>query len=98
MSENWQGENHHRWMEGETEYSGRWWKGRQLALKRDDYSCQSCGTTKGEIGREPDVHPIKPVRVFDDPQDAHYLDNVVCLCRTCHPRVEWGLLPVPEIE
>jgi len=46
-------------------------------------------TSEG-IGREPDIHHIKPVREFDDPADAHQLDNVVCLCRSCHRTVESG--------
>jgi 5-methylcytosine-specific restriction endonuclease McrA len=90
MSENWQGEDHHSW-KGGTErswYTGDWVQVRRAARERDDHSCRLCGKTKSEIGREPDVHHIEPVRTFDDPQDAHSLANVVCLCRQCHARAE----------
>lgn len=98
MSENWNGENHHQWLPGETDYSGRWWEVRRLALERDNHCCQSCGTGVEDLNREPDVHHITPVRAFDDSQDAHTLDNVVCLCRECHAKVEAGSLPCPPIE
>ena len=50
------------------------------------------------MGREPDVHHITPVRDFEDPQDAHRLDNVVCLCRSCHRLAEIGEVPTPTAE
>lgn len=79
------------WMseEGTRSYNRGWSKLRQLALARDDHTCQSCGKTGEDIGRELDVHHLKPVRLFDEPSDAHGLDNVVCLCRSCHTRIEW---------
>lgn len=99
MSENWRGESHPAWKGGGTiAYAGQWWEVRRLALERADYSCQSCGKTTEEMGRDPDVHHTTPVREFDEPQDAHYLDNLVCLCRKCHPKVEAGTLPIPDIE
>ncbi|WP_268105321.1 HNH endonuclease [Natronomonas gomsonensis] len=88
MSENWRGENHHQWEGGTADYTGKWRSVRREALKRDDYECQRCGKTKEEMGRNPDVHHLIPVRSFDDPQDAHRLLNLVCLCRRCHAIVE----------
>lgn len=98
MSENRQGENHHHWQEGDIEYSGKWWEVRRKALERDDHRCQICGRTSEDIGREPDVHHLTPVREHDDPQDAHRLDNVVALCRRCHREVEAGATDPPNIE
>jgi 5-methylcytosine-specific restriction endonuclease McrA len=71
-------------------YNGRWRKVRREALQRDDYRCQKCGDSAREIGQSPDVHHIKPVRTFDDPQDAHVLHNLVSLCKSCHMQVEHG--------
>lgn len=88
MSENWRGEDHHQWKGGDVDYTGRWQAVRREALNRDDYQCQRCGKTQNEIGREPDVHHLIPVRRFDDSHEAHRLLNVVCLCRRCHPIVE----------
>lgn len=73
-------------------YNGRWREVRRKALRRDDHTCQNCGTTREEIGHEPDVHHITPVREFNDPQSAHTLDNVVCLCRSCHRYAELELV------
>lgn len=99
MSENWRTADHPAWKGGGTiPYAGRWWEAGRLALERDEYSCRSCGRTRAETRRDPDVHHITPVRDFDDPQDAHYPDNLVRLCRSCHPKVEAGLLPVPDVE
>lgn len=96
LSENVVGEKHHMWMEGDTVYRGKWWKVRRKARERDDHECRCCGTTATDEGRELDVHHIRPVREFDDPQDAHTLQNVVTLCRSCHRNVEEGNTEVPQ--
>lgn len=88
LSENIVGEAHHQWEGGPIRYGRRWWRIRRRALERDEHACQRCGKTRAELGREPDVHHLQPVRTFDDAQDAHTLDNVVCLCRSCHREVE----------
>ena len=90
LSENRVGEDHHQWEGGDIDYGQAWWSVRRKARERDDHRCQRCGKTRAEIGREPDVHHIEPVREFDDPAEAHRLDNVVCLCRSCHRTVEPG--------
>ncbi|PSQ56992.1 HNH endonuclease [Halobacteriales archaeon SW_7_71_33] len=96
MSENRVGENHHRWKGGKTRYLGGWKRSRMEAVERDDHECQRCGKTEDEIGRNPDVHHITPVREFEDPRQAHSLDNLVTLCRSCHAKVEHGIVPVPD--
>lgn len=70
------------------EYGYGWWEAREKALERDNHRCQSCGKEKEDIGHNPDVHHIKPVRGFDEKEDAHSLDNLICLCRQCHSDVE----------
>jgi len=77
-------------------YNGDWRSVRAAALERDNHSCQSCGTTAAELGQNPDVHHIVPIRTFDNPDDAHELDNVISLCKTCHMMVEHGTLACPD--
>jgi 5-methylcytosine-specific restriction endonuclease McrA len=68
---------------------------RERALERDDRTCVLCGTDAAELGRNPDVHHIVPVRAFVESavlieNDAHTLDNVVSLCPSCHRTAEFG--------
>lgn len=88
LSENVVGESHHQWEGGPIEYGRRWWAIRRQALERDEHTCQRCGKTRGDLGQEPDIHHLEPVRSFNNPQDAHTLENVTCLCRSCHRIVE----------
>jgi len=57
---------------------------RDKALERDNYTCQDCGKSKDDIGRNPDVHHKKPVKNFENQNDAHTISNLVCLCMDCH--------------
>jgi 5-methylcytosine-specific restriction endonuclease McrA len=85
-----------QWGNGETVYNGRWREVRRTVLERDNHQCQKCGVTPLELGQNPDVHHIKPVGKFDDPQKSHTVDNLVALCKSCHAQVEHGnmeLLP-----
>lgn len=77
-------------------YTGKWWSAREAALERDGYQCRNCGATEDEIGREPDVHHLVPVREFEDPQDAHQVGNLISLCRSCHRKAEYGSIQVPS--
>lgn len=95
MSENWTGENHHQWQGGSRRYAGRWWRARRKALERDGYRCKNCGKSADQIGRNPDVHHIRPLKEFDDPQRAHSINNLICLCRKCHRNAEEGNIDVP---
>lgn len=78
------------------DYNRGWWRLRDRALSRDDHACRLCGVSRDDIGREPDVHHIIPVRKFEDPVEAHYIENVVTLSRSCHVQVENGNLALPE--
>lgn len=95
LSENVVGEDHHQWEGGTIDYGQKWWQIRREALKRDGYTCRNCGKTIEELGRKPDVHHLKRVRDFEDPQDAHTLNNVITLCRSCHRNVEEGNIEGP---
>lgn len=69
-------------------YKGSWSKNRKIALKRDNYRCQVCGKSKAEIGRNPDVHHIIPIRTFENLEKGHRTENLICLCPECHYEVE----------
>ncbi|WP_161972942.1 HNH endonuclease [Halostella pelagica] len=65
-------------------YSGeRWRLARKSALARDNRRCQDCGSSE-----DLHVHHVTPVREFDNQTDAHYVDNLVTLCKYCHPTWE----------
>ncbi len=56
---------------------------RSAALARDNRRCQDCGARE-----DLHVHHIDPVRDFADSKEAHYLENLVTLCKYCHPKWE----------
>lgn len=95
LSEHVVGENHHQWEGGNRNYGKKWWQIRRAALERDNSECQLCEKGTSQIGRKPDVHHLQRVRDFDDPQDAHTLNNVISLCRSCHRCVETGAVDAP---
>jgi len=103
LSEEFTGEGHPNWKGGGNGAYGKGWNEvRQKALERDDYECQICGKSKVEIGRNPDVHHIVPVRVFAtadgyEKADAHFLENVVSLCIDCHRKADFGVIPKPAL-
>jgi hypothetical protein len=96
LSEAFTGEGHPNWKGGvEANYGRGWNRVRRRALERDGYECVLCGTSKDELGRNPDGHHIVPVRAFVETPatteaDAHYLANVVSLCPACHRKAEFG--------
>jgi len=98
LSEAFTGEGHPNWKGGDVgPYGPGWNRVRREALKRDGYACVVCGADRIEIGRNPDVHHLIPVRSFaasddHDVSDAHYLDNVVSLCVDCHRKADAGLI------
>lgn len=78
------GENSPTWKGGKKHYRGHWLKQRNLARKRDNYTCQLCGVTEEEWHKEMDVHHIRNYRKFEDKDEANKLENLVCLCNKCH--------------
>lgn len=104
LSESFTGDGHPNWCGGGNEAYGSGWNPvRKRALERDDYACIVCEIDAEELGRNPDVHHLIPVRVFvESPlltiDDAHTLDNVVSLCPGCHRRAEFGHLSKAELR
>lgn len=78
------GENSPTWKGGKKHYAGHWLRQRNLARKRDNYTCQLCGVTEKEWHKEMDVHHIKNYRKFENKEEANNLNNLVCLCNRCH--------------
>lgn len=74
------------YIDGRSLYRGEDWAwARKLTLIRDDYTCQSCGTTKKS---RMFVHHVIPYIVCHD----NRLTNLICLCHSCHTRIEFGKL------
>lgn len=87
------GEDHHLWKGGGEDYYGSNWPlQRQRAILRDQYRCQVCGVSQWRYYQDYDVglhiHHIKPIREFDEPEEANTLDNLVTLCASCHKDYE----------
>ena len=104
LSESFTGEGHPNWKGGGSEYYGKGWRQAKLrTLERDDHSCVLCGATRDDLGRNPDVHHIVPVRRFieakaADKTEAHVPRNLVTLCVTCHRRADFGTPSQAELK
>jgi 5-methylcytosine-specific restriction endonuclease McrA len=104
LSESFTGDGHPNWRGGPVGNYGPGWNAvRREALDRDGHECVLCGTDAADLGRNPDVHHIVPVRVFaaaedHDRRDAHTLDNVVTLCPGCHRKAEFGRIDRDELR
>lgn len=100
MGKHLSGPNNYAWKGGiANEYGPNWLAQRRMALKRDAYRCQACGATRKQLGQTPDVHHIQPFRTFgyipganENYQQANELQNLICLCRSCHQKAEKGKL------
>ena len=83
------GEKHPQWAGGHANYYGANWKPmRKRVRERDGNTCRLCDSGEDKYGRVPAVHHIEPVREFDDPTEAHTMDNMVQLCQWCHADAE----------
>ncbi|MEF8788721.1 MAG: HNH endonuclease signature motif containing protein [Haloarculaceae archaeon] len=104
LSETFTGTGHPNWRGGGNHSYGRGWNEvRERALERDDRTCVVCGTGADELGRNPDVHHIVPLRAFVESPvlmetDAHTIDNVVSLCPSCHRKAEFGHFSRAELR
>lgn len=96
MSKNLVGARSARWTGGKAEYYGPdWIRQSRAARKRDSYTCQHCGTTKGQAHKALDVHHIYPFRSFGyiAGVNTHHiaandLANLITLCPACHKAAE----------
>ncbi|WP_267641105.1 HNH endonuclease [Haloarchaeobius amylolyticus] len=104
LSESNTGSGHPNWKGGDPGPYGTGWSTiRRQALERDGYRCVICGTTKEELGRNPDVHHLVPVRLYAestgfDVAEAHELENVASLCTSCHRKADFGKISWTELR
>lgn len=78
-------------------YGENWTEQRKKARERDNHTCQHCGITRQEHGRNLAVHHIRPFREFgyirgknENYLQANELTNLITLCASCHPKAERG--------
>lgn len=84
-------ENNFNWKGGYEPYYGpNWNQQRRNARARDKYTCQRCGVTEIQLGRQLDVHHKKRFKVFGvkNYKKANSIDNLISLCDSCHKHVE----------
>lgn len=98
-SENWVGDNNPLHTGGPAKYGPNWKEQRAKAWKRDQYRCQRCMRSEAELGEKPAAHHIRKIKKFKAKYDApewyergNRLDNLLCLCRSCHPK--WEGIPL----
>jgi hypothetical protein len=72
-----------------------WNAARKAARKRDGNACRVCGISAEELGRNMSVHHRRPYGNFEIKKQANRLNNLVCLCNSCHRRAEIGSIRVP---
>lgn len=89
------GENHTHWRGGNYKeyYGSNWTRQRRFARARDNHTCQNCGKTEAELGKQLDVHHVVRFANFDDYRQANKLSNLVSLCHSCHLKIEWTAYP-----
>lgn len=72
-------------------YGDSWKQQREKALRRDNHRCRVCLKTEAQIGCSPSVHHIKPRfywNVKEEHEEMNSLNNLICLCMSCHGRLE----------
>jgi len=83
------GDKNPAWRGGHPTYYGPdWRKIRKAARTRDGHQCRRCAAPSPP-GKFHDVHHLAPVSLFENPNDANTMANVVTLCHSCHMLVEW---------
>lgn len=65
--------------DGRGESAGVWGRFRRMVFKRDDFTCQICGSKERGSLR---VHHKKPVKKF--PNLYYDIGNTTTLCNECH--------------
>lgn len=67
-----------------------WNKQKELSKRRDKFECRVCKRSEGK--RDVHVHHIRPRKEFlkgeYDEDKMNSLQNLICLCRYCHGRLE----------
>lgn len=74
------------WTNDPNNYGPDWTRQRNLARKRDQYTCQMCGVIEGSESLH--VHHKTPFRSFQSYIYANQLENLISLCASCHKKAE----------
>lgn len=85
--DNVRGPNHWAWKGGYIPlYGPNWEEQRQGTLERDNHTCQVCGKTEAEEGRQLSIHHIVPFRDFgyERYKEANHPSNLLTVCNSCH--------------
>ena len=80
------GKRNHFYTTGSTQgicYKGGW-KAISKKFRQSHNKCLICGESNKYLLV---VHHIISYYLFDKPKDAHFEDNLVCLCNTCHAKL-----------
>jgi hypothetical protein len=83
------GENHHNWKGGITpeyerlRHTSKLISWRKMIYKRDNYSCQRCGSNN-----KLQAHHIK--KFIDYPELRYDISNGITLCKLCHENLHYG--------
>lgn len=96
FSKNYSGSDNPCWQGGKSRYyyGTNWYRMREKAWERDNYECQICGRDESELSTKPSVHHIKPIKEFENPEDANTLENLITVCTKHHKMIEdWKLKP-----
>lgn len=78
--------NNDLWSSDPNIYGPGWDNIRKLRRKRDNYTCQVCGTVENQKAHH--VHHKVPFRKFDSTGQANHIENLITLCPSCHQRAE----------
>ena len=92
------GAKHPNWRGGTSSLCWRgsgWTTARRTTRERDKNVCQICQKTAEQQGRNMDVHHRISFFQFSSVEDANVQTNLICLCRSCHYKVERGTLSCP---
>ncbi len=74
------------WSNSPNNYGPNWMKQRDLARARDGFRCQVCGQPEGDKAHH--VHHRIPFRMFETPEQANQLANLITVCNSCHRKIE----------
>jgi endogenous inhibitor of DNA gyrase (YacG/DUF329 family) len=88
------GSSNPRYVDGNSSgkvYNSTWRNIRDKVIDRDGGRCIVCNSNTNLH-----VHHIIPVRIFDRENDAHYMQNAVTVCASCHRDIEYGNVDIPE--
>jgi hypothetical protein len=93
------GDKHWNYKGGPTEDRGPHWNAISRRVRqRDHYTCQVCGKNGKKDNIKITVHHIIPHRQFgQDHERSSRFENLISLCISCHTKVEFGKLALPDL-